>query len=376
MNLNEIFKAIKLRIKTSKPYIKDLYGEHCREFIFEDCYGNDVGVFIVHPEGDVCQIIVDAVVKEDVCAESLPNTITYRWINPLTTHSREIILSRKSSQEQLREIYVHRNICFENIKSETQILEILSYVVDGKEYILNNINNHLNDNNLDLINSELNKEVFLTLAKAAYSKNISIIDLIKDLLSSNSNVSCKNSEMSISSIASSESEVNLSFIPRGVSNSALLFKEKELSNEGEDTICKSLIDNGYFGLTSSSVKKITEGNSSLLSGSEIKQINSDNLLLSGSKIEHNILPNYLRGTFQIGKGFVSVNAKAINEKENIFKENHLDVEDSADISRRYLKEKALPVSGVVNLKDGIKNHIHRYPGEKTVLSNMTTIFKV
>lgn len=177
MKLNDMFKAIRLRIKTSKPYLKDFYGDLCREFVFEDYLGNDVGVFVVHPEGDVCQIVVNAIIQNK---QGSVDNITCRWINPLVKESRESILSKKSHQEQLREYFIYNNIPYETIDDSDCVLEVVSCVCDGHTFIPYDLRtpHHVED---FIFGND--SEIFLKLAKIAHKKNVSINDLVDGLLS-------------------------------------------------------------------------------------------------------------------------------------------------------------------------------------------------
>lgn len=471
MKLNDIFKAIRLRVKTSKPYQKDFYGEECREFVFEDSSGNDVGLFVLHPEGDVCQIIIEAVIqnsKHDHHQEAL----TCRWINPLLRKYREDVLSKKSHLEQIREYFIHNNISYESIEDSSRILDIVSCVCDGQAYILNNENEKE-----DLLAIEANNEIFFKLAKAAYKSNISVNELLEKFLSENESdkktnlsgnnvglvngvnmgsdmsnkVTLNNSSLNKSNLNNSNmSGVNISpqfaqtsFIQgekardvksfvqdehkasvssmtgssvKKVKDSRILaYQNKNIDNDEKDTTVGVSVDlsiNNYGTLSSSVETDLSLGVNNSSSVQSISSINSGNVKLDSNESLLNVedsyrvkFPDCLNGSFEIGKGFIPklrVMNKLDEHSSDVTLENHQEIKDVSNMSRvaerldgsaikspvvkkgelvpmvepevkRSLKDRVLPGRSPINLSDGVKNHIHRYPGDKTVLSNLKTI---
>ena len=374
MKLNDIFKAINLRVKTAKPYSKDFYGENCREFTFEDCYGNDVGTFIIHPEGDVCQVVVNAITLEQV-------SIFYRWINPLTVGLRKILLSQKNSQEQLREMYVYQNIPYENIEDKDRILEIVKCVCEGES-----INNHL-INSIDRCGSsnlntcEISNDIFLKLAKYAYKNGVSVDEFVDSLDTDVNNNNSINSKFE-----NSEKKANLIKPLNNLKKVDKVISPSPLTGSG----VKKYVEDNKFLNQSNQSNQLSE--ISLDMELQVEMSENENFLSPTESIGVKF-PNCLNGTFMIGKGFVPEvvlnveghnisdykgKSSAINISNKRVSESSLQSVASKDViaenARKILKEKVIPILN--NTPEEIKRNshsVHRYPGEKTVLSNLKPI---
>lgn len=320
MKVDDIFKAIKLRVKISKPYLKDFYGDGCREFVFEDFLGNNIGVFIVNPHAEVCEVIVNAIIQNNLISSEQKETVAFYWVNPLIIINREFILQEKSSLDRVIDIDVNKSLYYEHIENESIILSIVCCVISGKKYIINN-SNELNNKVLeDFLEKHIDK-------KDSFKK--SSID-VKDLKI----LSFKDSFYILGSKVVCDSEL------------PVVKWKVDVNNEYEK-----------------------------ISNYEVEDNKS--VFLELNEISDVLLPAFLNGSFDIGKGFSHVNElkliKKSDLKSKVINNNKFSFENSSENNRKVLKDKVLAVNIIGSSSDIQKNHIHRYPGEKTVLSNLKPI---
>lgn len=319
MNLQQIFKAINLRITTSKQSTKSFYGLGCREFVFEDCYQNEVGSFFVVPDGDVCEVILNATVKD---LESGEKFLTYKWLNKKFEEKRNFALSKMSRAEYNKEEFVYANYSYEKVSSETIMLGMIQKISEGG-YL----------SNVDIQEEALTEEAFLELSKVSYRKDISVKKLIADLIDSGLTFAELNEKFGskTTSVKAYKDEKQI----EPFDNRDKIVNKETLNTKNEDV-------KQY----SSNVKTVTEA----ISKATREATNS---IENNERDSLRPLPDYINGTFEIGKGFV--------RKESV--QNIKPV--------RGFEEPEMSLKDRINPKPIIQSeHLVRYPGDKTVLSNL------
>lgn len=315
MNLQQIFKAINLRITTSKQSTKTFYGLGCREFIFEDCYQNEVGSFFVVPDGDVCEVILNATVKD---LESGEKFLTYKWINKKFEEKRTFALSKMSRSEYNKEEFVYANYAYEMVASETIMLGMIQKISEGG-YL----------SNVDIQEEALTEEAFLELSKVSYRKDISVKKLIADLIDSGLTFA----------------ELNEKFGNKTTSVKA--YKDERQINKPEHKV----VDKEIVKTRKSEDVKIDDVHLKTVTEATVNFHKDDKVEVESNERDTlRKLPDYINGTFEIGKGFV--------RRESIK-------------PTRTFEEPEMSLKERVNPKPIIQTeHLVRYPGDKTVLSNL------
>lgn len=317
MNLQQIFKAINLRITTSKQSTKTFYGLGCREFIFEDCYQNEVGSFFVVPDGDVCEVILNATVKD---LESGEKFLTYKWINKKFEEKRTFALSKMSRSEYNKEEFVYANYAYEKVASETIMLGMIQKISEGG-YL----------NNVDIQEEALTEEAFLELSKVSYRKDISVKKLIADLIDSGLTFAELNEKFGnkTTSVKTYKEERQIS---KSEPEHKVVDKETLNTRKTEDVKNEDV-----------HVKTVTEATVNFHKDDKVE-------IESNERETLRKLPDYINGTFEIGKGFV--------RRENVK-------------TIRTFDEQEMSLKDRINPKPIIQTeHLVRYPGDKTVLSNL------
>lgn len=350
MNLQQIFKAINLRVTTSKQSSKTFYDMDCREFVFEDCYHNEVGSFFVIPDGDVCEVILNATLKD---AEKGEINLTYKWLNSKYAEKRNFALQKMNKSDLNKELFVYANYSFELVESESAMLNMLQKVADG---------NFLHK--ADIQEEALSEDTFLELSKLSYRKDMSIKKLIENFIESGWTYAELNErfgknkgvEFSSGNESSMELVENLNDIGsisktpsiRNRVNSGDLAVRGFYQETGDVKPMKMKDDISRFENESHSHFQHEESQTIAMSVDSDSQEATSNLRKDFTYQVQ--MPDFINGTFQVGKGFVRNTVKEKAEK--------------LDTSPTSLKERVHPQ---IKVQDEL---LHRYPGNKTVLSNM------
>lgn len=324
MNLQQIFKAINLRVVTSKQSSKSFYGSDCREFIFEDCYHNEVGSFFVIPEGDVCEVILNGTFKDSEKGEVV---LSYKWINNKFEEKRNFALSKMNRNDYNKEKFVYASYAFEMVKSETIMLGMLQKICEGG-YL----------SNVDIQEEALSEEAFMELSKLSYRKDVSVKKLIEEFIDSGLTFADLNEKFGVKS-SETYGFKNVSKEPSkkiGIDKQAQVVGKTEI-NTREDK--KEEVQ-----VNEQRLESVVEAQSSSVKPKyNFTAANNEKSVLQP-------LPEYLDGTFEIGKGFIKRDTTTRNEAFG-----------TVEMS---LKDR-------INPKPVIQeDHMVRYPGNKTVLSNL------